>query len=188
MKTGQIAKAMGVDSQTVRAWVDNPAVAGYFSKNALGVDVTQRSFSERDYLVLNTIRHFKMHDRLSDWNEIAELIKIRMSSDNLIAEVPQDAFINDPRTITITQAEQSAKAAATLAELRETKMMIENLSNTIDELQKEKEVLRKEKDENTREYMQMIASLNREIGRLEGELKSQKERSNGLALGSGSLQ
>ena len=114
MRTGRVASGLVVDPQTVRAWVDNPTVNYLFSDKARGINVTQREFSEKDYLILNTIRYFRMNDRIEDWDEIGQLVKIRVNSNELIAEVPQDAFINDPRTVTITQAEQSAKAAATL--------------------------------------------------------------------------
>lgn len=177
MRTGRVASGLGVDPQTVRAWVDNPTVNYLFSDKARGINVTQREFSEKDYLILNTIRYFRMNDRIEDWDEIGQLVKIRVNSNELIAEVPQDAFINDPRTVTITQAEQSAKAAATLAELQEANKMIQSLSSTIDSLVQEKERLREEGREREQGYIEMIAKLNREIGRLEGELKAIKDRS-----------
>ncbi len=177
MKTGEAAKILGVDRTTIINWIEQRGLSKYFSPSANGEHGSaHRLLTEGDLLVLNTIRRLRANNL--EWDEIAN----ELETGNREREFPQNAISGDPRTIPVQQAEVSARAMATVAErdaalarMREMAAEIEDLRVVVERLQKEKETQREE-------HYKQIIELNRQIGRLEGQLEmyqKNEDRSNG---------
>lgn len=175
MKTGESAKLLGIDVGTVRNWIDHELMVDFFSPGARGEHGgTQRVLNESDILTLNTIRHLRASS-ITDWNDIFDYLQTGKREQ----EFPQNAISADPRTIPIPQAEQSARAMATLAERDAALQQVEDLRARVQELEQEKEELRerlsKEKEEIKETLMREIMELMLKIGRLEGRLESRDD-------------
>jgi len=182
MKTGEIASILSVTRDTINNWVKNPALEEFFSALARGeAGNAHRFFSESDVLVLNTIHHLRRRGT-RDWEAIAEYL----DSGERFQEFPQNAISTDPRTIPLPQAEQSVKAAATLAErdaalnrVQELEYQLDTMEQRhIDEVEKLRIETREEVRRSRQEYEQKIDGLQREvrqllreIGRLEGRIE-----------------
>jgi DNA-binding transcriptional MerR regulator len=171
MKTGEAAKLLGIDVGTVRNWIDHPAISPYFSQSAKGEHGgTQRLLTESDILTLNTIRSLRS-ENVSDWYEIAEYLE----SGKREQEFPTNAISADPRTIPLQQAEQSARAMATVAERDAALARVNELTVKVRDLEKELDDAKQERDTIKEQFLREIANLNRQIGRLEGLLEAAKE-------------
>lgn len=171
MKTGEAAKLLGVDVGTVRNWIDHPASVPYFSQSALGKHGgAQRLLTESDILVLNTIRSLRAKN-ISDWAEIVRYLE----TGNREQDFPANAISMDMRTIPLPQAEQSAKAMATLAERDAALVRVSELIAKVQELEEKLTASEKEKIVIREEFLREISQLNRQIGRLEGRLEASKE-------------
>lgn len=169
MKTGEAAKLLDVATNTVKNWIDNPSVSNLFSLGARGEHGgAQRVLTESDILILNTIRHLRNIDGLMDWDEIAE----RLNDGEREQEFPQNAISGDPRTIPLPQAEQSAKAMATMAERDAALKRVSELEREIIRIRDEREKDRERYETQIRDLNELIAKLNREIGRLEGRFEA----------------
>ncbi len=187
MKTGEAAKLLDVAINTVKNWIDHPSVVDYFSPGARGVHGgSQRVLIEADILILNTIRHLRNIDSVTDWDEIA----VRLSKGEREQEFPQNAISADPRTIPLPQAEQSAKAMATMAERDLALKRVEELETEVNRLRSMyEEQIRSIQDQHKTEVQQLrgenisireqllreISKLNREIGRLEGQMQLKQD-------------
>jgi DNA-binding transcriptional MerR regulator len=183
MKSGELAAALGITPDTVKNWAKHPALEKFFSEGAKGEDGSfQRTFNESDVLVIATIHHLRTSGT-TEWDEIAQHIEDGVR----YQEFPQNAIAADPRTIPIQQAEQSAKAAATLAErdaalrrVNELELHIVSLETQHrDEIERLRAESKEESDKIRREYEdrvdklhQEVRQLLREIGRLEGRLET----------------
>jgi len=171
MKTGEAAKLLSVDVSTIRKWIDHPLIIEFFSVSAKGEHgSSHRLLTESDILVLNTIRALRTgHD--ADWDEIAAYLE----SGEREQEFPMNAISVDTRTIPMPQAEQSAKAMGTLAERDAAIQRVEELTERVKLLEREKEELRekltREKEEIKDQLMREIMELMLRIGRLEGKLE-----------------
>lgn len=188
MKTGELADALGVSDETIRNWTNHELLSEFFSPEARGdAGISQRRFSEDDVLVATTIAHLRNREGITDWQEIANYL----TTGKREQEFPANAISFDNRTIAVTQAEQSARAAATLAErdaalkrVDELEEQIRHLQDAhrqeIDRLREEAKQLRQEhrgeveglhdKYQEKIQYLSdQIAKLNRQIGRLEGD-------------------
>ena len=74
MKTGKVAKSLGIDQKTVTNWTDHLLLRRFFSKEALGeAGQTQRDYTEYDLLILNTIRVHRAKN--TEWDDIAEILE-----------------------------------------------------------------------------------------------------------------
>jgi DNA-binding transcriptional MerR regulator len=204
MKTGELAKILGVDRKTIRNWIDDYGLQKFFSASALGTDGNiHRTLTEADVLVLNTIHH-KRTNSVNDWNEIKDYLE----SGERQTEFPTNAIGHSRRTIPVEQAEQAARTLATIAErdavlarvtqlegeverlLLENGELREKLDTANERFYAEKDVLKEsllremgglrekigaEKDSLNASLMREIGNLQREIGKLEGELKVYQE-------------
>jgi DNA-binding transcriptional MerR regulator len=172
MKTGEAAKLLGTDVSTIRKWIDHPQINRFFSVSAKGEHgSSHRLLTEADILVLNSIRSLRaLHN--ADWGEITTYL----DSGDREQEFPSNAISVDTRTIPMPQAQQSAKAMATLAERDAALRRVEELSERVDQLEQEKEELRErlthEKEEVKEQLMREIMELMLRIGRLEGKLET----------------
>src|SRR5690606_1610950 len=111
MKTGEASSILGIDRSTLHNWINERGLRQFFSPSATGADGSaHRTLTEADVLVLNTIRAARAQNM--SWEEIAE----RLNSGHREQEFPLNAISADRRTIPLQQAEQSARAMATLAE------------------------------------------------------------------------
>jgi len=171
MKTGEAAKILGVDRTTIINWIENRGLIKYFSASATGADgSTHRILTEGDLLNLNTIRRLRSENL--EWYEIAE----HLETGNRDREFPQNAISGDPRTIPIVQAEVSARAMATVAERDSALARMREMAAEIEELRETVERLQSEKDAQREEYYKQLIDLNRQIGRLEGQLEMYKSQ------------
>lgn len=168
MKSGEIASALGVTPDTIKNWAKHPTLEQFFSAGAKGEDGNfQRTFTEADVLVLSTI-HYLRTNGTSDWEQIAR----RLEGGERHQEFPQNAIAADPRTVPIQQAEQSARAMATLAERDAAMQRVRELETEVDRLRAERETDRSRYEAEAGKLHDQIARLNREIGRLEGRIES----------------
>jgi len=186
MKTGEASKILGVDARTIKNWIDNPSLRKFFSPSAKGEHgSTHRLFTESDILVLNTIR-MKRSEGESDWDVIANYLE----EGSREQEFPANAISVDTRTIPMPQAEQSAKAMATMAErdaalkrVQELEVEVERLRSIYEDQirqireqhKAEVEQLRGENTSIREQLLREISKLNREIGRLEGQMQLKQD-------------
>ncbi len=177
MKTGEAAKILGVDRTTIINWIENRGLSKYFSASATGADGSaHRILTESDLLILNTIRRLRSNNL--EWQEILE----NLETGNRERDFPQNAISGDPRTIPVTQAEVSARAMATVAERDAALSRIQEMAAEIEDLRETVERLQQEKDAQREEHYKQIIDLNRLIGRLEGQLEmyqKNEDRANG---------
>jgi hypothetical protein len=109
MKSGELVALLGIDKSTLYNWLDVSELQKYLSPGALAQDgASQRTFSETDLQVLNTVRIMKSENRRRPWEEVVE----RLESGELLVDVPTHGAINDPRTVPLQLAEQSARVMA----------------------------------------------------------------------------
>lgn len=192
MKTGEAAKIMGIDRSTLLDWINIRGLDRFFSAGALGKDgAMHRILNDSDLLVLNTIRACRSDNQ--SWDEI----EAHLETGEREQSFPQNAISVDPRTIPLPQAEASAKAMATMRERDAALERVEELTNenaqlraTIDRLMQERETLLQrmqqekeavvqkmqgEKEAAQQSLYREIAELNKQIGRLEGEITSYRK-------------
>lgn len=164
MKTGEIAKAMGLNPKTITNWTDQEDLTPFFSEEARRNDEssTQRDYSERDLLVINTIRVNKT--RQNTWKDVAKIL----ASGHRETELPITATL----TRTISAADQMATMMQVKAE-RDTALA--QLQDSLFEIERLRKELREQRDEASKE----IIELNRQIARLELKLELLQERADG---------
>src|SRR5579871_152583 len=82
MKTGKVAKSLGVDQKTITNWTDHVMLRRFFSKEALAESgQTQRDYTDYDLLILNTVRTERTKN--TDWADIAEILESGKFDQNL---------------------------------------------------------------------------------------------------------
>lgn len=188
MKTGELAKYLGISDETLRNWTVQDELSTYLSDDARGVSASaQRYFAQSDIEVLITVATLRNRDNVTDWMQIEQFLK----SGKRYTDFPAAHLSFDSRTVSMTQAEHSAKAMATLSErdaalkrVDELQTQIANLQKAhreeVDRLRQELKDQRKEHREEMREVdreyrdemnklHEKIAELNRELGRLESD-------------------
>lgn len=166
MKTGEAAKILDVTNNTIRAWIDHETLSRFFSPAARGeTGSSHRRLTNDDLLVLNTIRYMRNNKKIDDWDQIASYLDTGQREQ----EFSTAAIDADMRTIPMPQAEQSARAAATLAERDAAFVRVKELE---DELSKEREKHKEETDALHDE----LRRLERMIGRLEATIELLKEQ------------
>lgn len=75
MRSGQAAKALGVDKKTVTNWIAHPKLEQFFSPSAAGRgEGVEREISEDELYILNTVRTLRanMARNNTDWQLIAD--------------------------------------------------------------------------------------------------------------------
>lgn len=152
MKTGDVAKMMGLNPKTITNWTDQEDLAPFFSEEARREDGrgTQREYTEADVLVINTIRLHKT--RQNSWRDVAKIL----ATGHREVELPITATL----TKTISPADQIAAMMAIKSE-RDTALA--QLQDAMFEIER----LRKEMKEQHESANREIIALNREIARLE---------------------
>jgi DNA-binding transcriptional MerR regulator len=164
MKTGEVAKILGLDVSTVRKWIDTPSLSRFFSASARGEHGSaHRLLTESDVLVLNSIRALRTRNH-ADLDEIVA----SLDSGSREREFPANAISVDTRVISVPHAEQSARAMAILAERDAALQRVTELSEQVAHLQQEKEEIREK-------LTQEIKQLLRELGKLEGLLEAKNQ-------------
>jgi DNA-binding transcriptional MerR regulator len=109
MKSGELSALLGIDKSTLFNWLEVPELQKFISAGALGTDgATQRTFTETDLQVLNTVRLMKAGNRRRPWSEIIA----QLESGELMVDVPTHTAVSDPRTVPLQLAEQSARVMA----------------------------------------------------------------------------
>lgn len=157
MRSGELAKLLGVSDQTLLNWMKEPGVHKHLSPEALGkAGNVQRIFLESDVLVMNTIRTLRANGT-SSWDEIGRIL----DTDHREREFPQNAMATDMRTIPVPQAKQAAEYAVLIQERDLALRRIDELNAELAKERTEKEKLLREMNE-----------LYRTIGRLEGRLET----------------
>jgi len=163
VKVGEAARIFGVDSSTVRNWINHPTLTTFFSPSARNEHGgAQRVLNEPDILILNTIRARRAAG--DDWQAIAAYL----DSGEREREFPANAISVDTRVISVPHAEQSARAMAIMAERDAALKRVEELTARVEQAEQEKEEIREK-------LTQEIKQLLRELGRLEGLLEAKKQ-------------
>ena len=164
MKTGEAAQRLGITAKTIRVWCDIPELALYLTPAARGIDRAQRVLNDDDVRVMATVYFLRYRDGLTEWSEIAEHLETGRRN-----ELPNlDGVTAHTETVSRPYAEQSAKAAATLAERDAAFAEVSALRGEIDRL-------RSEYDDKIADLQQEIRRLERELGRAEGRLDAMRD-------------
>jgi DNA-binding transcriptional MerR regulator len=166
MKTGKAAKALGVDPKTIRDWADREEFKPFFSDEALGVDMTQRDYSDLDLVVLNTIRSARSMN--TEWEEIAKMLRDGYRDANLPASA---LLVADAAPI-----EQYAKRMQLQAEYEVALKQIEMLqAHLVEKDEKHREVEHRHREEITR-LQKRIEELSEEVGKWKTYTQIYKEQ------------
>ena len=157
MKTGEVAKMLGVSPKTITNWTDEEAFAQFFSDEAKGnVDSgTQRDFSTDDILVLNTIRVHK--SRRNTWSDVAEL----MQTGHRETELPASAAL----TQTVSAVDQLSQLMSIKSERDTALAQLEDAMFEIERLR-----------DQDKDRQSQIIDLNKQIARLELKLEMLQEQ------------
>lgn len=183
MKSGELSTLLGIDKGTLFNWLDVPELHKYLSAGALAKDgASQRTFTETDLQVLNTVRLMKAESRRRPWSEIAA----RLETGELIVDVPTHTAISDPRTVPLQLAEQSARVMALNEKIEALQRAVAERDELIqymrddtakqieqarDDAAKQIEMLREEAEKN---LQRIQGSWERERGDLQESLKQRE--------------
>lgn len=168
MRTGEAARRLGVDRTTVVNWIAHETLSDLFSPEARGVDRTQRVLNDDDVALLATVHVLRTRDDITDWDMIREYLETGKRE----SLPPLDGVSTTSTTVSRPYAEQSAKAAATVAERDTALEEIQRLRNeltTQDERHQHK----------VSSLYEEIRQLEREIGRLSALLEVEREKNQG---------
>lgn len=179
MKTGQVSKDMLKDPQTITAWADMPEFRPWFSEKARGLK-GQRDFNESEYDTVNAIRYLRNQNR-----SIAE-----------IAGELNNGFHTDeppPGLATRSTTMPATVYANQIAAIRENEELRQQISRQSDEITRLSQLLQETTERLMNERMkseQGIMSermdreerLNRQIGKLEGQVEVLREQLDELKL------
>lgn len=160
MRSGELAKILGVADQTLLNWMKQPEVNPYFSREALGAaGSVQRIYTEEDAVILNTIRELRSNGT-TDWREIGKMLADGFRKQ----EFPKNALITDTRVIPVPMAEQATQLAQILQERDSALERATELAQALDD-----ERAGRKKDNELAQAE--LRRLEREIGKLEGRLE-----------------
>ena len=167
MRSGELAKLLGVADQTLLNWMKEPEVNHYFSREALGsAGSVQRTYGEEDAIILNSIRELRSNGT-SDWQEIAKLLADGFRN----LEFPKNALITDTRVIPVPMAEQATQLAQVIQERDSAVERVTELANQLEE----ERAGRKRDNELAQSELRR---LEREIGKLEGRIEEMTKPKN----------
>lgn len=172
MKSGELSALLGIDKSTLFNWLDVPELRKYLSTGALAQDgATQRTFTETDLQVLNTVRIMKAQSRRRPWSEIIA----QLETGELMVDVPTHTAISDPRTVPLQLAEQSARVMALNEKIEALQRAVAERDELIQHMRedttKQIEILRKEAEKNL-QRLQVV--WERERGDLQETLKQRE--------------
>ncbi len=160
MRSGELAKLLGVADQTLLNWMKQPEVNSYFSREALGsAGSVQRVYTEEDAIILNSIRELRSNGT-NDWQEIGQLLANGFRN----LEFPKNALITDTRVIPVPMAEQATQLAQVLQERDSALERAAELSSRLEE----ERAGRKRDNELAQSELRR---LEREIGKMEGRIE-----------------
>lgn len=161
MKTGEVAKMMGLNPKTITNWTDQDDLSVFFTEEARRNDETssQREYSEEDVMVINTIRIHKT--RQNTWRDVAKIL----ATGHRETDLPITATL----TKTISPADQVAAMMLIKAE-RDTALA--QLEDAMFEIERLRHELKEQREDANRE----IIDLNRQIARLELRLEILQEK------------
>ena len=154
MKTGKVARALGIDRKTVSNWTEIPQLKKYFSGQAQGMDRTQREYLESDLLILNTIRVLRGQGR--DWDAIASALEAGELERNL----PANAMLVE-----------TTAPIAQYGRIVELQTALESAEEQISQLQDEIEQMRNELSKQDRQHQESVERLMNEAREREGKLQ-----------------
>lgn len=166
MTTGEAAKRLGKDRQTIVNWLTHEVITDMFSPAARGDGVRNRTLNDDDFAILATIFVLRDRENVHDWNDIRAFLDTgqRYTQPNL------DGVTVQTETVSRPYAEQSAKAAATLAERDAALARVEDLESEVSRLYAEMERRLKEQadsyEERIEKLYERIGDLREEIGKL----------------------
>jgi DNA-binding transcriptional MerR regulator len=176
MKTGKVAKALGIDSKTITNWARRRELISLFSEGAkLEAGKAQRDFNMDDQLILNTIRHLRNDKGEDDWETIAAEIRSGFRQ----AEMPDSFYTTETTT--------SMQVYTQMIEIKNQLDLVlserDQLRNELDkererfkaELKEERERSEQKLKEERGEYTSEIIDLNRQIARLEVRMEIMQE-------------
>lgn len=168
LKAGELAVALGVARDTLYTWMKRPEIIKYFSPGAMGEGGSaHRIFNENDVVVFTTITHLRYVESVTDWAAIAAFL----DTGQRYTEFPQNAISADPRTVSVQQAEVSAKAMATLAERDAALERVKELEAQLEKVQEqhrlEVERLQAKNVSDIERLLREMAELRYQIGKLE---------------------
>ncbi|MBA3868263.1 MAG: hypothetical protein H0X30_03845 [Anaerolineae bacterium] len=86
MRTSEVAKIIGVESQTILNWLDKPGIADFFSQEGQGIGVKQRSYTNEDVIILNTIRELSIEfveGKKIDWLKVVDKLNSGYRNDDI---------------------------------------------------------------------------------------------------------
>ncbi|MBA3867675.1 MAG: MerR family transcriptional regulator [Anaerolineae bacterium] len=167
MRSGELAKLLGVADQTLLNWMKTPEINHLFSREARGTAGSiQRIYNEEDAIILNSIRELRSNGN-NNWQEIAKLVLEGFR----FREFPKNALITDTRVIPIPMAEQATQLAQVL---QERDSALERASLLVHELEQERNERRKDNEKAQSE----LRRLEREIGKLEGRIEEMLKTKN----------
>lgn len=167
MRSGELAKLLGVADQTLINWMKQEEVKHLFSREALGeAGSIQRIYSEEDAIFLNSIRALRSKGT-NDWQEIAKLLSDGFRD----LEFPKNALITDTRVIPVPMAEQATQLAQVL---QERDSALERATELTRELEDERAGRKRDNEQAQSE----LRRLEREIGKLEGRMEEMLKAKN----------
>jgi hypothetical protein len=172
MKSGELSALLGIDKSTLFNWLDVPELRKYLSAGALAQDgATQRTFTETDLQVLNTVRLMKAGNRRRPWSEIIA----QLETGELMVDVPTHTAVSDPRTVPLQLAEQSARVMALNEKIEALQRAVAERDELIQHMRedtaKQIEILREEAEKNL-QRLQVV--WERERGDLQETLKQRE--------------
>ena len=156
MKTGEVAKMMGLNPKTITNWTDQDDLAPYFSEDARRDDGSggQREYLEEDILVINTIRIHKT--RQNTWRDVAKILETGHRE------------VDMPITATLTKSISPADQVAAMMLIKaERDTALAQLQDSMFEIERLRKELKEQREDSGKE----IIELNRQIARLELRLE-----------------
>jgi DNA-binding transcriptional MerR regulator len=168
MKTGELAKQFDVSYQTVRNWIHE--FSEYLSDDAKALTARQHTIRQDDFVILATVNELSQRQGLN-YAEIRERLKDGYRTDEL------EAYIMPMDMVPLQHAVDASKIAAQLDIIKAER---DRLAEMLDEEKLAHQQTRHELE--TRlgakvdSLQDEIKQLQREIGRLEGELEYRRKQ------------
>ena len=156
-KTGEVSASLGLTPKTVLKWTE--MFEEFFTDDARGIGKLQRSYTDQDRLVLNTIRVERA--RNADW----EHIRARLASGDYEQQLP-------PQAATVT----GESAIAVYAQLRLLEAQLESERREVERLRTEYSERETRHREDIHAKDKRIEELSREVGKWQAMYQMLHER------------
>jgi len=178
MKTPDLARYLGVSSNTIRNWTNE--FKDYLSNAATNVNARQRIYNDRDVLVIGTIA------QLSGAGSTYSEVHSKLSNGYRIESLENVAGGIDTRVIPAAAVEQMIDATEVRLELERVSAerdklldMVQGLQTQLQEEQErfkaELEAARNEKTEELTKRQEQVETLLERVGRAEAQVELLKE-------------